>query len=90
MMEPIVSVENFSFKYLRSDLVLKQVNLAIEKGSFTVMIGASGAGKTTLCKAVAGIVPYYTGGDYAGDVKVWLTPCKLSVRPMSLPQKHLC
>lgn len=70
MMEPIVSVENFSFKYLRSDLVLKQVNLTIEKGSFTVMIGASGAGKTTLCKAMAGIVPYYTGGDYAGDVKV--------------------
>ena len=70
MMEPIVSVENFSFKYLRSDLVLKQVNLAIEKGSFTVMIGASGAGKTTLCKAMAGIIPYYTGGDYAGDVKV--------------------
>lgn len=69
-MEPVISVEDFSFKYLRSGLVLKHINLKVEKGSFNVIIGPSGAGKTTLCKALAGIVPYYTGGDYAGDIKV--------------------
>ncbi len=69
-MNPVVSVTEFYFKYLRSGLVLKNINLEIEKGSFTVIIGPSGAGKTTLCKAITGIVPYYTGGDYAGDVKV--------------------
>lgn len=70
MTDPVISVEDFSFKYLRSDLVLKHIDLKVEKGSFTVVIGPSGAGKTTLCKALAGIVPYYTGGDYAGDIKV--------------------
>ncbi len=69
-MNSVVSVTDFYFKYLRSDLVLKDINLEIEKGSFTVIIGPSGAGKTTLCKAITGIIPYYTGGDYAGDVKV--------------------
>ena len=69
-MKPVVSVKDFYFKYLRSDLVLKNINVEIEKGSFTVIIGPSGAGKTTLCKAITGIVPYYSGGDYAGDVRV--------------------
>ena len=69
-MNSVVTVSDFYFNYLRSDLVLKNINLEIEKGSFTVIIGPSGAGKTTLCKAMTGIVPYYSGGDYAGDVKV--------------------
>mgnify|MGYP002623338658 CR=1 FL=1 len=69
-MKSVVSVNDFYFKYLRSGLVLKNINIEVEEGSFTVIIGPSGAGKTTLCKAMTGIVPYYSGGDYAGDVKV--------------------
>ena len=69
-MNSVISVSDFYFKYLRSDLVLKNVNIEIEKGSFTVIIGPSGAGKTTLCKAMTGIVPFYSGGDYAGEIKV--------------------
>ena len=69
-MNSVISISDFYYKYLRSGLVLKNINLEIEKGSFTVIIGPSGAGKTTLCKAMTGIVPYYSGGDYAGDVKV--------------------
>ena len=56
-MNSVVTVSDFYFNYLRSDLVLKNINLEIEKGSFTVIIGPSGAGKTTLCKAMTGIVP---------------------------------
>ena len=69
-MNSVISVSDFYFNYLRSDLVLKNVNIEIEKGSFTVIIGPSGAGKTTLCKAMTGIVPFYSGGDYAGEIKV--------------------
>ena len=60
-MNSVISVSGFFFNYLRSDLVLKNVNIEIEKGSFTVIIGPSGAGKTTLCKAMTGIVPFYSG-----------------------------
>lgn len=69
-MENVIQLENFYFAYKRSDLVLRDIDLNIKKGSFTVIAGPSGAGKTTLCKAMTGIVPYYMGGRYSGDVKV--------------------
>lgn len=69
-MSIVAEFENFYFKYMQSDVVLKNINFSVEEGSFTTIIGPSGAGKTTLCKAMAGIVPYYLGGAYAGDVKI--------------------
>lgn len=69
-MESVISVENFYFAYKKSGLVLRNINFEVKKGSFTVLTGPSGAGKTTLCKAMTGIVPYYMGGRYSGDVKV--------------------
>ena len=70
MSEAVVKFTNFYFKYPSSELVLQDVNLTIPKGSFTVIAGPSGAGKTTLCKAMLGIVPFYYGGSYAGDIEV--------------------
>ena len=54
-MESVINVENFYFAYKKSDLVLRDINFEIKKGSFTVITGPSGAGKTTLCKAMTGI-----------------------------------
>lgn len=70
-MENVIQLQDFYFAYKKSDVVLKDINLNIKKGSFTVISGPSGAGKTTLCKAMTGIVPYYMGGRYAGDVKIF-------------------
>lgn len=69
-MEKVIQLENFYFAYKKSGIVLQDINLQIKKGSFTVITGPSGAGKTTLCKAMTGIVPYYMGGRYSGDVKL--------------------
>lgn len=69
-MESVIKIRDFYFAYKRSDLVLKNINLEIKKGSFTAIAGPSGAGKTTLCKAMTGIVPYYMGGRYSGDVEI--------------------
>ena len=67
MMESVIRLENFYFAYNKSELVLQDIDLEIKKGSFTVVAGPSGAGKTTLCKAMTGIVPFYMGGRYSGD-----------------------
>jgi energy-coupling factor transport system ATP-binding protein len=67
---PVIKISDFYYGYLNSDVILKDINLAIEQGSFTVIAGPSGAGKTTMCKAMAGIVPSYYGGRYAGKVEV--------------------
>ena len=47
-MESVINVENFYFAYKKSDLVLRDINFEVKKGSFTVITGPSGAGKTTL------------------------------------------
>ena len=70
MSDTAIRITDFYFAYLNSDLVLKDINLEIQKGSFTAIAGPSGAGKTTLCKAMTGIVPHYYGGRYHGSVEV--------------------
>lgn len=69
-METAIKISDFYFAYKNSDIVLKDINLNIKKGSFTVVVGPSGAGKTTLAKAMTGVVPFYSGGRYAGMVEV--------------------
>ena len=34
------------------------------------LLGTTGAGKSTLCLALAGIVPHSTGGEFGGTVTV--------------------
>jgi energy-coupling factor transport system ATP-binding protein len=48
--------------------VLRGVNLQIAGGEVVVLLGRVGAGKTTLCMALNGLVPHATGGRYRGDV----------------------
>lgn len=65
-----VEFEHFSYAYPSSDLVLNDINVSIAKGSFCVITGPSGAGKTSLALAIAGVVPHYFGGRQGGNVQV--------------------
>lgn len=67
---PAIALQNFSYAYNHPNKVLDNINISIKKGSFSVVLGPSGAGKTTLCLAVAGAVPHYFGGSSAGNVHV--------------------
>src|SRR5439155_10746637 len=46
------------------------VTLEIEPGSFTVVAGESGGGKSTLLRAACGLVPHFHGGEVAGELAV--------------------
>lgn len=50
--------------------VLKDVSLQVEAGTITGVVGASGAGKTTLAKVIAGFIPQVDGGELTGTVSV--------------------
>ncbi len=65
-----IIVEKFSYAYHHPKKVLHNISLTVEKGSFSVVIGPSRAGKTTLCLAIAGAIPHYFGGSSAGTVHV--------------------
>lgn len=48
-------------KYFGETRVIEGLNLTIEDGKFTVLVGASGCGKTTLLRMIAGIGPATSG-----------------------------
>ena len=56
----MLRVENISVSY-GSIRALDGVNLEARDGKFTVILGANGAGKTTVVKALAGLVPLQKG-----------------------------
>lgn len=71
MTYPLVYVERLSYQYPRSEvLALHDVSLQIRSGEFVGLIGPTGAGKTTLCLALNGIVPQFYGGRFFGRVRV--------------------
>lgn len=55
-----IEFRNISFKYNR-DIVLKNTSLSIKKGDFTVIMGISGIGKSTLTKLLMGVYPVDSG-----------------------------
>jgi ABC-2 type transport system ATP-binding protein len=54
MSNALITVSNLSIHYGKTE-VLKNINLSIEKGEVFGFLGPSGAGKTTLVKAIAGL-----------------------------------
>ena len=50
-----IKVENLYKKYSESEMILKNVNLEIEKGKVISIIGASGGGKSTLLRCLIGL-----------------------------------
>lgn len=68
-MDNIIEVKNVSFEFDNDDenkkVVIKNLNLNIERGSFTVILGHNGSGKSTLAKLLNGLLK-----PTAGDVFV--------------------
>jgi ABC-type branched-subunit amino acid transport system ATPase component len=56
-----LKIEALEAGYVRDLPILRQVDLAVERASLTVIIGPNGAGKSTLIKAIAGLVPVSSG-----------------------------
>lgn len=65
-----IRFEQFSYHYPRTQRGLDQISLSIPQGSFTVLAGANGSGKTSLCMAMTGLVPHFFGGSLSGRVEV--------------------
>jgi len=61
-----IAFENVYFAYKEREPVLKGVNLTFEKGKVTAIVGASGAGKTTIVNLILGLFEP-TGGRVTVD-----------------------
>ena len=54
-MANVIEVENMSFGYTR-DMILENVDFAVEEGDFAVIIGDNGVGKSTMVKLLLGAI----------------------------------
>ncbi|NHP15239.1 ABC transporter ATP-binding protein [Rhodococcus sp. IC4_135] len=60
--EPIgVEVDRVSYSYDNSTPVIDSISISIAPGERIAVVGSSGAGKTTLAKLIAGIIPVGNG-----------------------------
>ena len=67
----MISIQDLSFTYKdEPHPALKEVTLSIPDGGFLGVIGPAGAGKTTLARAVSGMIPHLYPGDFYGSVTV--------------------
>lgn len=67
----MIEIKNFSFRYRGTDtLSLKKINLTIQKGECVLLSGRSGCGKTTLLRALNGLIPHFYDGGIEGEVIV--------------------
>ncbi|MBP5752885.1 MAG: ATP-binding cassette domain-containing protein, partial [Treponema sp.] len=67
----MIEIQELTFRYSGSKKnALENISLTIEKGGFVGIIGESGAGKTSLCNCINGLIPHHYEGDFYGSVKV--------------------
>ncbi|KAJ3568453.1 hypothetical protein NPX13_g6414 [Xylaria arbuscula] len=58
---PVISIEAGKFGWLPDQAVLNDINIFVGKGSLTMVVGPIGSGKSSLCKALLGEIPYCHG-----------------------------
>ncbi|KAF2489056.1 P-loop containing nucleoside triphosphate hydrolase protein [Lophium mytilinum] len=56
-----LTISNGSFGWEAGKFVLRNVNTQISKSSLTIVVGPVGSGKSTLCKALLGEIPFSEG-----------------------------
>lgn len=86
--EFIIEINNLKFAYPsykgleKSPNVLDSLNLKVRKGEFLSIMGPTGAGKTTLCLALNGIIPHSIGGRFGGEILV----CGVNTKETSMSE----
>ncbi len=70
--EKTLSIENVSFRYddPYSNFVLDKINMKIQPGKITAIVGASGSGKTTLVKLLLGFYQPEKGEIKVGNINL--------------------
>lgn len=70
-MNTCIEIRDLVFTYPGASVpTLNGINLTVEKGDFLAVIGGNGCGKSTLCKALNGLIPHFIAGDYQGKVLI--------------------
>lgn len=67
----MIRFERVGFRYAdAAPPVLADLDVEIDEGELCLVVGRTGTGKSTLLRAINGLVPHFTGGVLAGRVTV--------------------
>jgi energy-coupling factor transporter ATP-binding protein EcfA2 len=66
----VATIERLTFSYPGALPALRDVSISVEPGELVALLGESGSGKSSLLRALAGLVPHFHGGSFAGRVTV--------------------
>lgn len=64
----MLQINNINVNYHHAVQVLKGFSIEVRQGEVTALLGANGAGKTTVLKAVSGLLPLENGHIEDGDI----------------------
>jgi phospholipid/cholesterol/gamma-HCH transport system ATP-binding protein len=70
---PVVVLDHVSFAF-DDHVVLRDVSFSVPKGSMTILLGASGAGKSVVLKLILGLIRPDAGGIVVNGQRVDRTP----------------
>lgn len=68
--EPVLAVQNLEVVYSDVILVLRGVSVTVPRGEIVALLGANGAGKTTVLRAITGLLPLHRGRITKGTITV--------------------
>ena len=75
-----LSVENLNVSY-KQNHVLEDISFQIERGQFVCVIGPNGGGKSTLLKAMVGLLPIRSGTIRKEARNIGYVPQQLRIDP---------
>lgn len=70
-MQPIIELQDVRFRYPDGAKdALQGISFSVPAGAFLGITGPTGAGKSTLCQCLNGLVPHHTGGELVGMIAI--------------------
>lgn len=70
-----ITVRNGHFGWEAGTMALKNINIRIQPGTLTIISGATASGKSTLCNALLGEMPFHTGDVIIDDASAAIAYC---------------
>ena len=73
MTSPILELRSLRAGY-NDSIVVDDINLSVGQGEVVCLLGANGAGKTTIMRAITGLIPAMAGSIHCNGVDITTMP----------------